>query len=122
MPRIFDNIENRLLEALQETLRISQHADFCVGYFNLRGWQHLDRLMEHWQGRATRNCRLLIGMAERPEDELRKLFSLRGGQEISQSTEVRLKQRMAQEFRRRLVMCDPTNQDQAGVRRLSREH
>src|SRR6266702_2313642 len=119
MPRIFDNIESRLLEALQETLRVSQRADFCVGYFNLRGWQHLDRLMEHWQGGTTGCCRLLIGMTERPEDELRKLFSLRGGQEIDQSTVVRLKQRMAQEFRQQLVMGAPTNQDQEGLRRLS---
>ena len=119
MPRIFDNIESRLLEALQDTLKVSQRANFCVGYFNLRGWQHLDRLMEHWQGGATGSCRLLIGMAERPEDELRKLFSLRGGQEIDQSTVVRLKQRMAQEFRQQLVMGAPTNQDQEGLRRLS---
>ena len=119
MPRIFDNIESRLLEALQDTLRVSQHADFCVGYFNLRGWQHLDRLMEHWQGGANGTCRLLIGMAERPEDELRRLFSLRGGQEIDQSTVVRLKQRMALEFRQQLVMGAPTNQDQEGLRRLS---
>jgi Helicase conserved C-terminal domain/PLD-like domain len=119
MPRIFDNIENHLLEALQDTLKVSQHADFCVGYFNLRGWQYLDRLMEHWQGGATGTCRLLIGMAERPEDELRKLFSLRGGQEIDQSTVVRLKQRMAQEFRQQLVMGAPTNQDQEGLHRLS---
>src|SRR6266702_6228093 len=121
MPRIFDNIESRLLEALQETLRVSQRADFCVGYFNLRGWQHLDRLMEHWQGGTTGCCRLLIGMTERPEDELRKLFSLRGGQEIDQSTVVRLKQRMAQEFRQQLVMGAPTNQDQKGLRRLSEQ-
>ena len=119
MPRIFDNIENHLLEALQDTLKVSQHADFCVGYFNLRGWQYLDRLMEQWQGGATGRCRLLIGMAERPEDELRKLFSLRGGQEIDQSAVVRLKQRMAQEFRQQLVMGAPTNQDQEGLRRLS---
>jgi superfamily II DNA or RNA helicase len=119
MPRIFDNIENRLLEALQDTLKVSQRADFCVGYFNLRGWQHLDRLMEQWQGGTTGCCRLLIGMAERPEDELRKLFSLRGGQEIDQATVVRLKQRMAQEFRQQLVMGAPTNQDQEGLRRLS---
>src|SRR6266566_4976051 len=119
MPRIFDNIESRLLEALQDTLKVSQHADFCVGYFNLRGWQYLDRLMEHWQGGVTGSCRLLIGMAERPEDELRKLYSLRGGQEIDQSTVVRLKQRMAQEFRQQLVMGAPTNQDQEGLRRLS---
>src|SRR5258708_12275146 len=119
MPRIFDNIESRLLEALQDTLKVSEHADFCIGYFNLRGWQTLDRLMEQWQGGATGSCRLLIGMAERPEDELRKLFSLRGGQEIDQSTVVRLKQRMAQEFRQQLMMGAPTNADQEGLRRLS---
>src|SRR5713226_3804926 len=121
MPRIFDNIESRLLEALQETLRVSERADFCVGYFNLRGWQHLDRLMEHWQGGATGCCRLLIGMTEPPEDELRKLFSLRGGQEIDQATVVRLKQRKAQEFREQLVIGAPTNADQEGLRRLSEQ-
>src|SRR5258707_13122581 len=104
MPRIFDNIESRLLEALQDTLKVSQHADFCIGYFNLRGWQTLDRLMEHWQGGVNGTCRLLIGMTEPPEDELRKLFSLRGWQEIDQTTVVRIQRRMAQQLRQPLVM------------------
>lgn len=121
MPRIYDNMEHRLLDALQETLRISQRADFCVGYFNLRGWQYLDRLMEGWQGGEQGRCRLLIGMHETPGDELRKVFSLRGAQHVDQSTVVRLKNRIAQEFREQLLVGAPSNADYEGLRRLSEQ-
>jgi len=30
MPRIFGNIEKQLFPSLQETLEVSDHADFCV--------------------------------------------------------------------------------------------
>ncbi len=119
MPRIFDNIEHTLIGALQNTLKISERADFCVGYFNLRGWRHIDTLMETWQGGDNACCRLMIGMQDKPEDELRKVFSLRGDQGMDQSTVVRLKTRVAQEFRDQLLVGAPTNDDLQGLRRLS---
>ena len=48
MARIFDNIDQDLLSALRATMQVSQRADFCVGYLNLRGWQAIDDLVVPW--------------------------------------------------------------------------
>ncbi|MEH2204703.1 MAG: phospholipase D-like domain-containing protein [Nostoc sp.] len=122
MPRIFDNIDLQLLPILRETLKISYRADFCVGYFNLRGWRRIDDLIEQYVGSENACCRLLIGMQSLPSDEVHAAFSLSNGDgRIDNSSIVRLKKRMAAEFRQQLTIGAPTNQDEAGLRRLSHQ-
>jgi hypothetical protein len=75
MPQIFDNLaeDSQLVTALRQTVRVAQRADFCVGYFNLRGWKRHRRRHRRlgWRGRRDCCCRVLVGMQGRPEDELR---------------------------------------------------
>ncbi len=120
MPRIFDNIDLPLLPALQETLQISERADFSVGYFNLRGWKLIDRLIDEWAGGEGACCRLLVGMQPAPQEEFRAAYSLSDSKEIiDQGTVVRLRKKVAEQFKEQLEFGAPTNSDDAGLRRLS---
>lgn len=122
MPRIFDNIEQSLLPTLRETMQVADRADFCVGYFNLRGWKQLDSYIEKWSGGDGHCCRLLVGMQRLPQDELREALSLisRDGK-IDNQTAIRLKKKLAEEFREQLSVGIPTNEDEAGLRKLAEQ-
>lgn len=120
MPRIFDNIDLRLHPALTDTLKISQRADFCVGYFNLRGWKLVDEFIEAWQGGEGSCCRLIVGMSSMPQEELRRAFSLANTpNELDAQAAQQLKKRVAEEFKSQLIFGAPNNVDEAGLRRLS---
>ena len=93
MPRIFDNIDQPLLPALQQTLETATHADFCVGYFNLRGWQGLAPYVENWGGGEDNCCRLLVGMQRLPEDELREAMRIAKDRGIDNQTALRSEER-----------------------------
>jgi len=120
MPRIFDNIEDDLLPALRQTLEISARSDFCVGYFNLRGWKSIDELIEKWAGGTGQQCRLLVGMQRLPQEDLREAYSLLPREDqMSNQAVIRLKRRLAEEFRAQLTIGAPTDADESGLRRLS---
>jgi len=120
MPRVFDNIESSLLPALQQTLNLADHADFCVGYFNLRGWKQLDSYIEKWSGGNGNCCRLLVGMQRLPQDELLNTLSLvKTATGIDNQSALRLKKKLAEEFRDQLTIGVPTDEDEIGLRRLA---
>jgi len=120
MPQIFDNIEKHLLSALSEAMGVSERADFCVGYFNLRGWRQVDSLVEKWTGGDEHCCRLLVGMQQMPHDQLRSAVGVvKDGEEIDQGKAIAMKQKLAQDFRDQLTVGIPTNDDEVGLRRLA---
>lgn len=126
MPKIYDNIEHNLIQGLSETLELSQRADFCVGYFNLRGWKEVAHKIDHLKGEMLdegnemvhRVCRLLVGMQKMPVDILREYFFKSEDDIIDQAEAVKLKKRLAQEFKEQLTIGAPTETDEKALRKL----
>ena len=120
MPRIFDNLAlgSSLLPALQETLALSSRADFCVGYFNLRGWGGLAPYVDDWSN-DDGPCRVLIGMQRLPHEELRETFSLLDRPSgMDNQTAHRLRVQLAEQLRQQLTIGVPSNADERTLRQL----
>jgi len=121
MPKIYDNIENHLIQGLNDTLEVSQRSDFCVGYFNLRGWKQVADKIDSLKGGDGNLCRLLIGMQKPPIEIIRDCFSKTEQGIIDNKTASAIKKRLAQEFRDQLTIGIPTEEDETGLRKLSRQ-
>ncbi len=122
MPRIYDNIDQSLLPALSETLEKSDHSDFCVGYFNLRGWKTIDSKIEQFGGGEGNECRLLVGMQNLPVEDLREALQIvKNKLGMDNQTAIRIKRKLADEFRKQLTFGIPTEADERGLRRLARQ-
>lgn len=76
MARIYDNIETTFSQGLTDIITNQgvKRVDFCVGYFNLRGWNIIVDQIDNLTGEEIyendehklRYCRLLIGMQRPP--------------------------------------------------------
>ncbi|HQQ95755.1 MAG TPA: helicase-related protein [Cyclobacteriaceae bacterium] len=129
MPKIYDNIENHLTKGLNETLELSQRTDFCVGYFNLRGWKEVAGCIDKLPGATVvegqddihRYCRLLVGMQKMPVDILKDHFRHDDDHVMDQAEAIKLKKRLAQEFKDQLTIGTPTEADEKALRKLSQQ-
>jgi len=130
MPTVFDNIQTPFLEndegnGLKDALKVAKRGDFCVGYFNLRGWSCIDKVVQQWP-QPTDNahlppCRLLVGMQRLPHEQLRYWLSDEDERDPDNKTLNRLKKDAAKEFRNQLTFGQPTDKDEAGLRRLAKQ-
>ncbi|HOM64051.1 MAG TPA: helicase-related protein [Dysgonamonadaceae bacterium] len=129
MAQIYDNIQTRFTEGLKGIISNSQvrRVDFCVGYFNLRGWEMVVNEVDSLPGsfvfendnNVFRTCRLLIGM-QRPGLELIKKYMNYQSDNLPDSDEVKLsKRQIADDFRQQLIIGKQTNKDEENLRRLS---
>lgn len=122
MPHIFDNIELSLLPTLRQTLQLSTRADFCSGYFNVRGWKCVSDIVENWDGTPEKRCRLMVGMQRLPAEELRLSRRLIQRDEMmDNASALRFKKKLAEELREQMIIGLPTSADREALLQLA-EH
>ncbi|MPR34241.1 helicase-related protein [Salmonirosea aquatica] len=136
--QIVDNLSTPSLGSELEKLVIqAERADFCVGYFNLRGWREIAEAVDTVNGgyveedgdEEFRYCRLIIGMQKMPIDIIRDYFEKQGNvnsellkQAITDNTTaVRIKRKVTEELRQQLTVGVPTTYDEYILRQLVRQ-
>ena len=130
---IYDNINHKFEDGLKDMMQNEgvKRVDFCVGYFNLRGWDriidYVDRLAgdyvdegEDGEDREFRTCRLLIGMNRPYVDIVRETYG-KGKGRIDNEKVIKYKRLIAQEFRNQLLIGNQTKQNEQTLRRLSKQ-
>ena len=119
MPRIFDNVRHDLLTALTQTLQPAERADFCVGYFNLRGWDLLRGAIADLDPQSGPACRLLVGMPVSPRQELMRHLSLNPTRAFDLQQCKRRQRDALRDFRTQLSRGAPSDQDEIALRDLA---
>jgi len=135
MARLFDNADEKFEEGLHAILTNVgvERADFCTGYFNLRGWRCVATDVETLPGgdvfevdgrsresSVRRICRLLIGMHRPPAEMIREIYGLDPSR-VDLEHAQRWRRQVANDFRRQLTLGVPTAADEQTLRTLRRQ-
>ncbi len=120
MPKIFDNIERHLVKGLKDTLEVSHKSDFCVGYFNLRGWKQVAGEIDKYSGEDDNRCRLLVGMHRAPQDLIKDYYTDEEF-ELDNKSALELKKKLAEDFKAQLTIGIPSDEDEKALQKLARQ-
>lgn len=121
MPTIYDNIETNLLDGLKDALQVAVRGDFCVGYFNLRGWKSIAAQIDQLQGEnGIAPCRLIVGMTTHEKQAVRDHYH-GANTEVTNKVVNAAKKEHAQSLRKQLTYGIPTAADQAGLKKLAKQ-
>lgn len=132
MSRIYDNISEKFERGLKAILENTgvKRADFCVGYFNLRGWRCVmdqvdglpgDMVREKENDRVVekhRICRLMIGMHRHPSEFVRRMFSPTRTGSVDNNYAQRWRAQVLDDLRRQLTYGIQTREDELALQKL----
>ena len=130
MARIFDNKapETSFETALNQNLFDGnvKRADFCVGYFNLRGWDKIMDQIDQLEGedidegyiRKRRYCRLLIGMQQPDRELLSRIYGAEDELVVDNQYKNACMIQIAQDFKKQLLIGVPTKKDKFTLQHL----
>lgn len=125
MPTIYDNIEKKFADGVSRHIRNAKRVDYCVGYFNIRGWKTVCSDVENLVGMdvkensktITRYCRLLVGMSKNPFETLIDELNP-DGELVDNEKAAKMKRKLAEEFKRQLEIGVPTDNDERTIKKL----
>lgn len=128
MPTIYDNIELKFSEGVKQHLSNAKRVDYCVGYFNIRGWKTVCSQIDELEGMETkengksfhRYCRLLVGMTKNPFDTL--IDELNPERcSIDNEKASKIKRKLAEDFKKQLEIGVPTDDDENTIKSLIKQ-
>ena len=125
MPTIYDNIEKKFSDAVLQHIANAKRVDYCVGYFNIRGWKTVCNEIDNLDGMEIleegyiqkRYCRLLVGMTKNPFDTLLEELDPESAY-IDNEKAAKTRRKLAEEFRKQLELGAPTNSDEKTIKHL----
>ena len=128
MPTIYDNIEKKFAEGVSQHIKNAKRVDYCVGYFNIRGWNTVVSQIDQLEGMEvkengktyTRYCRLLVGMTKNPFDVLIDELNP-DGNFIDNEKAAKMKRKLAEDFKKQLEIGIPTDADEHTIKKLLKQ-